>query len=158
MTIKYIELGDNWDLEDFLNFGLGSIYLAGPRNNLGKSWRSDFCNKIERLGVDVSIVSPEPRNYFETFEETITPDMYLWRKKAIACATTIVFWWPKNTIDIISGIEFGSWYKEERVFVGCEELNNNSSYIDWLYHKEHLMHPAHSINELVENVVKWLLG
>lgn len=158
MTCKHIGLGDNWELEDFTNFGLGSIYLAGPRNHIGHSWRSDFFNKIERLGVDVTIVSPEPSIYYDTFAETITPEMYLWRKKAIACVTTIVFWWPKNTIDMISGVEFGNWYKEERVFVGCEEITASSSYIDWVYYKEHLMHPSKSINDLVENVVKWLLG
>jgi hypothetical protein len=46
MNCKKVYIGQEITQEDW-DYGIGSVYLAGPRNLKGKSWRIDLIQKIE---------------------------------------------------------------------------------------------------------------
>jgi len=60
MACKYIYIGQKWTSSD-LKIGKGSIYLSGPRNRRGKSWRVDAINKIANA-VEATLLIPEGAN------------------------------------------------------------------------------------------------
>ena len=155
MNYKKLYLGQEIEQEDW-SFGLGSMYLAGPRNPKGKSWRLEFIEKVENIGTPVSFFIPETKSQLKGgFNKSYLDDVYDWQHMAISLASIIVFWYPVGVIDTQSYVEFGAWSKSERIFVGREN-NHHNQYIDWLLHKEQKLFPAESMDELVDMVIHWL--
>lgn len=151
MTCKNIYLGQDWTIEELNTSGFGSIYLAGPLNTNGKSWRNDFIKKIEKSGLQVTFLIPENK------EKTLSKEeMFAWQKSAISSASVIVFWFPNGETNIQSLVEFGAWYKSERVFLGGN--GPDVEYLDWAIHSEQKINASNTLDQLAERVVHWLLG
>jgi hypothetical protein len=157
MISKKIYLCQELGFEDLNVAGLGSIYLAGPRDVIdGESWRFDLIRKIEKLGVNVTFLIPELPNKSRT-EDILPHDRFNWQRNAISAATAIAFWFPKVMIpDPISIAEFGAWHKSERVFFGTEDPK--MEYLDFIFHLEQKMHAANTLDQLADNIVHWIIG
>jgi hypothetical protein len=147
MTCKRYFIGSTLSQDDW-NYGLGSIYLAGPT----KSWKFDFIKKVEKEIHNAAFLIPETENKKQLSDDEI----FSWKKDAISVASIIVFWFPKNNIsDIDSYVEFGYWCKSERVFYGRED-NLSNKYLDWIFNKEQSLYPAETLDQLADMVIHWL--
>lgn len=156
MASKYIHLGQDWETEELNNFGLGSVYLAGPRNKTGKSWRQDLIKKIENSGLKLTFFIPEPKAQLRS-GDILPKERFDWQKSAIASASAILFWFPLNEYDAQSLVEFGCWCKSERVFLGgdpCPEIE----YLDWLLYNEQKIHATNTLEQLTERFVHWIMA
>lgn len=159
MASKYIYLGQNWETEELNSFGIGSVYLAGPRNHQAKSWRLDLINKIESTGLSLTYLIPEAKGQLDATGlcELTIEERRWWKQISIACTTAIIFWFPDNVCDSQSFVEFGCWCKSERVFLGGdpgEELN----YLDWILHNEQKIHAVNTLDQLTERFVHWVMA
>lgn len=155
MKCRKLYIGQDVEHEDW-NYGLGSVYLAGPRNPKGKSWRLDLIKKLEDTQIPICLLIPETKNQLKGgFTKIPETERYQWQYMAMSVATTILFWYPSGCSDAQSYVEFGSWHKAERIFMGREDKNENS-YLDWLLHKEQKLFPAEDTDQLVEMVSHWL--
>ena len=153
MKSKKIYLGQELKSED-LEFGLGSIYLAGPRN-VGKSWRLELIDKFEKTQSPLTLLIPETKSQLEDgINKMEDEEAFQWQYSAIAIASVICFWYPKDLCDKQSYAEFGIWNKSERTFVGKEDPSKD--YIDWIIYKEHKLYPAEDMNQLVEMITRWI--
>lgn len=163
MTSKCIYLCQDFVIEDLNVSGLGCIYLAGPRNKDGTSWRFDLIKKIEDLGLKVPFLIPEPSknsqlaNCPDVSNIITASKCFKWQHSAMAMATAIAFWFPKDaTPSPDSFVQFGMWCKSERVFLGIEDTNYN--YMDWLFHSEQKMTTSPTLDQLAERIVHWIMG
>jgi len=155
MRCKKVYLGEEID-EQVWKYGLGSIYLAGPKNEKGKSWRSQMIKKIESEGVPVTIFIPETRTQLKGSKIKMDKTLqFSWKHTAISLASTIVFWYPSGNLDHQSYVEFGVWSRAERIFYGREDEAQNE-YLDWLLYKQQLLYPAETMDQVVEMVIHWL--
>jgi len=155
MTCKKVYIGQELKDEDLV-YGIGSVYLGGPRNTKGKSWRLDFIKGFERAKADCVLFIPETYNQLKGgFNKNPAQDRYQWEHMTISVASVILFWYPADVIDVQSSAQFGSWYKSERTFCGTENPDHEQ-YIHWLYKKQHKMYPCGSPDELIDMVVRWM--
>ena len=159
MACKYIYLGQDWETEELNGFGIGSVYLAGPRNNEAlitpnKSWRLDLIKKISSSGLQLTFLIPEPKN---RGQEIPAEKRFKWQQSAMAAATAVLFWFPLNEHDAQSLVEFGCWCKSERVFLGGDP-SPEMEYLDWLLNTEQKIRATNSLDQLTERFVHWILG
>lgn len=155
MKCRKIYIGQDLSQDDW-NYGLGSVYLAGPRKPKGKSWRLDIIKKFEDTKIPMCLFVPETNNQLKGgFSKAHQFDRFKWQNFAMSVASVLVFWFPADCHDQQSYVEFGAWHKTERVFLGREDGNVNQ-YLDWLLYKEHKLYPASDMDQLVEMVAHWM--
>jgi len=155
MNCKKIYLGQKIESKDW-NYGLGSVYLAGPRNLSAKSWRLDLISKIEKSGSPVSIFIPETQKQLsDGICDIPQNEMYEWQNFAISAASAIIFWYPKGAFSVQSFVEFGIWHKAERIFLGRED-QSQIEYLEWLLYKEQLLYPAENLDQITEMFLHWI--
>lgn len=155
MNSRKLYLGQEIESGDW-NYGLGSVYLAGPRNTKGKSWRLDIISKLENSETPISIFIPETKNQLQNGLNKVSKNkMFDWQQSAMAIATSIIFWFPKDVHDDQSFAEFGLWHKSERIFLG-RELGAQIEYLEWLFYKEQSLYPAESLDQIVEMFLHWV--
>lgn len=155
MASEYIYLGQDWETSQLTKFGLGSVYLAGPRNSQRRSWRLDLIDKLEKTGVSLTYMIPETLEELNNKNLNIVKNSLQWCRSAISCTSAILFWFPKGNLDTISLVDFGAWCKSERVFVGGDA--DNLSYIDFVFHSEQKLNICKTQDELVERFISWIL-
>jgi hypothetical protein len=166
MKCKKIYLGQKITQDDW-DYGIGSIYLAGPRPPQGKSWRLDAIKKIEDTKSPTCILIPETKDQLKNgHNKQQLTKQFEWQRLAMSVASSILFWYPAKIADphwqhndhrtyiTQSYAEFGAWHKVERVFLGRE--NPGSEYLDWLLLTEQKLYPAENLDQLVEMVIHWL--
>jgi len=155
MSCKKIYIGQELTQEDW-DYGMGSVYLAGPRNPKGKSWRVDIIDKIEKATSGVCILIPETEDQLKGGLSNILPnDQFAWQHLAMSVASTILFWFPHGVFNAQSCVEFGAWHKSEKVFLGHEPYG--AEYMDWLLNKEQSLYPAESMDQLVSMAIHWII-
>lgn len=155
MNCKKIYLGQEIESEDW-SYGLGSVYLCGPRNPKGKSWRLDLISKLENSGTPMTIFIPETKNQLKGgFNKVDKNKVFDWQRSAMAISTAIIFWYPKGVFDDQSFAEFGLWHKSERIFLG-REVGANTEYLEWLLYKEQLLYPADNLDQVTEMFLHWI--
>lgn len=155
MTCKYIYIGQKWTSSD-LKFGKGSIYLAGPRNRKGKSWRIEAINKIASAGVEASLFIPESVNQLKGgFCRISKEEKSKWQKFAIASATSIIFWYPKDESEDVGATDLKAWCKSDKVFVGKDPENQSADMLSLLA-GDTRVNISGTMDELVERLVNWL--
>jgi hypothetical protein len=155
MKCKKVYLGQELTPQEW-SYGLGSVYLAGPRNQKESSWRLEAMQKLEGAGSPLSFLIPESRHQLKGgFNKTPLPERYKWQHLGMSVATCILWWFPADVIDAQSYVEFGAWSKAERNFLGREKAEGNE-YLDWLLHKDHLLYPAENMDQLVQMVIHWI--
>lgn len=160
MTSRYIYLGEDWETEDLNSLGLGPVYLAGPRNPQGKSWRCELISKIEKSGVSLSYLIPETRAQLEVtglYRYPNDEEAVKWQQTSMGCATAILFWFPAEAFDPKSLVDFGCWAKCERVFLGGDQ-SNNLEYLDRVFYSEQKMHAVNTLDQLAERFVHWIVS
>lgn len=157
MVCKKIYLGQELTQEDW-DYGMGSIYLGGPRNYKGKSWRLDLIDKIESSVSNVCILIPETQNQLKGGANKMPPqEQFAWQQLAMSVASAILFWFPNGLFNIQSCVEFGAWHKSERVFLGHDGTFYGLEYMDWLLNKEQRLYPAESMDQLVSMAIHWII-
>lgn len=155
MNSRKLYLGQDIVSEDW-NYGLGSVYLAGPRNSKDNSWRLDIISKLENSGTPMTIFIPETKNQLKGGLSKISKDkIFDWQQSAMAISTSILFWFPKDAYDDQSFAEFGHWHKSERIFLG-REPGAQIEYLEWLFYKEQSLYPAESLDQIVEMFLHWV--
>lgn len=153
MNCKIIYLGQDVSSDDW-NYGLGSVYLAGPRNKKGKSWRLDLISKLEKSNIPLAIFVPETEIQLNDniYQKN---NLYCWQHSTMAISTSIIFWYPKDIYDDQSFADFGLWHKSERIFLG-REPGAQIEYLEWLFYKEQLLYPAETLDQIVEMCLHWI--
>lgn len=155
MNCKKVYLGQEIENEEW-SYGLGSVYLAGPRNPKGKSWRLDVISKLEESGTPMAIFIPETKSQLRGgFNKSPSHVIYDWQRFAMSMASAIIFWYPKDAYDAQSLVEFGLWHKSERIFLGREDPKKNE-YLDWVLYKEQMLYPADTIDQVIEMYLHWV--
>lgn len=152
MQTKKIYIGQELTQQDW-DFGLGSVYLSGPRNVSKESWRVEVINKLENSGSNLCLLIPETKSQLKT--GICSGSNFEWQKVAMSVASCILFWYPSGVQDAQGYAEFGAWHKSERVFMGRENAKGNE-YLDWIWHQEQKLYPAESIDQLIEMVLHWI--
>lgn len=159
MKVKKVYLGQELNQEDW-DYGIGSMYLAGPRNPKGHSWRLDLINKLEEQKSPISILVPETKAQLNGGESKLhSMKIYEWQHLAMSVASCILFWYPAGVVDAQSYVEFGAWHKSERIFLGREKVGQMigpNQYLDWLLHKEQKLYPAEDMDQLVQMAIHWI--
>jgi len=153
MKCKKIYLGQKITQDDW-DYGIGSIYIAGPRHPKGKSWRLDAIKKIENTKSPTCILIPETKDQLITGNcNRSLIKQFEWQRLAMSVASAIIFWYPDGLCNSQSYAEFGAWHKVERIFLGRERPDE---YLDWLLLTEQKLYPAENLDQLVEMVIHWL--
>lgn len=125
MVCKNIYLGQKWTSAD-LKFGSGTVFLAGPRNNKGKSWRIDAINKIGASGIECTIFIPEGVGQLKGgFCRISREDQLRWQRFAVSASHHVLFWFPKEEAEDIGAIDIAAWAKSDRILVGKDPENTN---------------------------------
>jgi hypothetical protein len=127
MTCKNIYMGQKWSSAD-LKFGKGSIYLGGPRNRRGRSWRIDVINQLSNA-LDATLLIPETSAQLKGGASRSSAETDRWQKFAIGSAAAIIFWYPKDAAEDSSVIDIGAWSTTNKVFFGKEPENQTATII-----------------------------
>lgn len=99
------------------------IFLAGPtyENCLKeKSWRPEALDILKRKGYKGTVFVPENWDFNLSDIESRTG----WEIQAMEKADCILFWIPRNLIDMqgfTTNIEFGEFYRSGKVVLGAPE-------------------------------------
>jgi len=124
--------------QEDLDFEGPGAFLAGPtpRSTNVKSWRPHMIQILRNSGYQGKIVIPEmrdsknwnPENGF-TYDKQI-----LWEDKAMTDADIIIFWIPRDMIDmpaLTTNTEFGYWYAKqpEKLIIGIPDDAEKCDYI-----------------------------
>lgn len=143
-----------------IGFGVGSIFLAGPtpRDDKTKSWRPEFIEALRKTGIDCSVLIPEceHQTWLGNYEKQCQ-----WEYDHLHKSTAIIFWVPRDLVSMpafTTNVEFGYWLKSAKTFYGRPDGAPKTSYLDWMYQKEHKSKPSTTMDELVGTVSRWLLG
>jgi hypothetical protein len=151
---KYIYVGQKWTAAD-VKVGNGSVYIGGPRNRKGKSWRVDFINKLAEIGITGSLFIPEgPGQLKGGFCRIDKDEKNKWQKFAAASASAIVFWFPSDASDDIGALDLKAWYKSDRVFIG-KDPSNTTAIVDEISKEPNII-ISDSLDGVVERVSVWL--
>ena len=155
MNCKKVYLGQEVESDDW-NYGLGSVYLAGPRNSKGISWRLNLISKLQNSGTPMTIFIPETKNQLKYGYNNASKDsIFEWQRSTMAIASSIIFWFPKGFQDDQSFAEFRHWHKSETIFLG-REIGANTEYLEWLFHKEQHLYPADTLDQISEMFLHWI--
>ena len=139
-----------------MKYGSGSIFLAGPRNRKGKSWRIDAINKIALAGIEATLFIPESVSQLKGgFCRLSKEDKNKWQKFAIASATAIIFWYPKDGSEDVGAADLKAWCRSDKVFVGKDPENENSDMASLLAGNTKA-NISSSIDELIDRLVNKL--
>jgi len=154
MACKYIYIGQKWTSSD-LKIGKGSIYLSGPRNRRGKSWRVDAINKIANA-VEATLLIPEGANQLKGgFCRVDKEEKNRWQKFAIGSAAAIAFWYPKDAVDDLGPIDLEAWANSAKVFIGKDPQNQTPTITKLAETHPHVT-ISDSLEGLVERLTNWL--
>lgn len=139
-----------------MKFGNGSVYLAGPRNRKGKSWRVDAVNKIAKAGLQCTIFIPESVGQLKGgFCRLDKEEKSKWQKFAIASATTVLFWYPPDASEDVGVADLKAWCKSERVFIGRDPENKTQVVEDLMQNDQNVV-VVNSLDALVEKMAAWV--
>jgi len=144
-----------------MDHGTGSMFLAGPtpRCKRVKSWRPDFIKVLQKQKTKCTVFIPELKKggWLGDLEKQNT-----WEYRHLHRASAVVFWVPRHMEDLpgfTTNVEFGFWVRSDRCFYGRPPDAPKTKYLDWLYGKEHIHEdPAESMEDLVDKVIKWIMG
>lgn len=133
-----------------------SIFLAGPtpRNNNVISWRTEACNKLEELGFDGVVYTPE---YSSWKPKKDYVDQAMWEREALTSSTVIMFWIPRSLPDMpafTTNVEFGYWLHSGKVIYGRPNDASKIKYLDWLYKEDCKKEPINNLDELLKESVE----
>ena len=144
-----------------LQFGVGSIFLAGPTprpEHPVDSWRPEFIDVLQGTGIDCTVLIPECET---EYWHGNWDKQCQWEYDHLRAASAIIFWVPRDLVTMpafTTNVEFGYWLKSQKMFYGRPDNAPKNRYLDWMYRKEHRANPAESMQELAETVARWLLG
>lgn len=100
--------------------GPQSIFLAGPtpREKEVESWRPEAIRLLDSMSFQGSVFIPEPRS--GNWEWSVY-DQIDWEDDGLTLATHIVFWVPRNMLNLpglTTNIEWGEWHRSGKVTLG----------------------------------------
>lgn len=120
-----------------------SIFLAGPTYRvepnvqLDRSWRLDAIEILEKLGFDGDILIPEYRDNIQPPNWNL-PTQIEWETYALYKSSIILFWIPRD-MKVLPGfttnIEFGEWFKNDKIVVGSPIDAPKNDYLKYRYEK-----------------------
>lgn len=132
-----------------------SIFLAGPtpRGDNTKSWRTEACEKLEKLGFDGVVYVPE---YSTWKPKADYVDQAMWERIALTEATVILFWIPRSLPDMpafTTNVEFGYWLHTNKVIYGRPNNAEKIKYLDWLYKLDYNEEPYKDLDILLSATI-----
>lgn len=96
-----------------------SIFLAGGITGC-PDWQADVRSMLEESGVDLDILSPRRAN-FPIHDPGAAEAQIAWEYRHLRKASSILFWFPKDTLCPIVLYELGAWSMTNKpIFVGVE--------------------------------------
>ena len=110
-----------------------SIFLAGPtpRDDTVQSWRLEAIKILkDDLQFNGTIFIPEPRSHCWHMEYDSQIE---WEDKCLNVADAIVFWIPRNLLNLpgfTTNIEWGRWESSGKAFLGYPSNADKMSYIN----------------------------
>ncbi|MGI6309184.1 MAG: hypothetical protein ACOXZW_00435 [Bacilli bacterium] len=81
----------------------------------------------------------------------------LWERKALAAATVILFWIPRQFPDLpafTTNVEFGYWLHTKKIIYGRPDNAKKIKYLDWLYQHDYNKKPFNNLNDLITEAIK----
>ena len=135
-----------------------SIFLAGPtpRSNKITSWRKEAVEKLETLGFDGIVYSPEYSTWKPKGEYN---DQAMWERNALTAATVILFWVPRSLPDMpgfTTNVEFGYWLHTNKVIYGRPNNAEKIKYLDWLYRLNYKLEPINDLKLLLKKAMEMM--
>ena len=82
----------------------------------------------------------------------------LWERKGLENAKNIVFWIPRNMVDmpgLTTNIEFGMYLARtpKKVFYARPNDSEHNGYLDWLYTYETGRIPSDNLKDLLNDII-----
>lgn len=151
--IKKIYLNENLYTNDF-EYGIGSIYLAGPRNNSGPSWRTYFIDYIENLELHTTLIIPETKQNLHNHVKDVNCSKN-WKEDCLQFSTAIAFWIPSKQITKEDLTELSLFVNKDKTFFGYPEINSD---LDKYIPDNRKCYCNNSLDKLINDVVKWIKG
>lgn len=145
------------DEEILIDKNKNSCFLAGPtrRNSpYNLSWRKEAVEILRKLNFEGIIYIPECIHSIQ-FDYN---NQVLWERKGLENANHIIFWIPRNMIDmpaLTTNVEFGMYLARnpEKVFYGRPDNSEKNTYLDWLYNYETNRFPINNLENLLKLTV-----
>jgi|GEM_PF-443109 len=135
--------------------GKKGIFLAGPtpRDKDTVSWRNDAIETLNGFGFDGVIYVPEYEGLQGREDYT---DQALWEREALAEASTIVFWVPRELEKMpafTTNVEFGYWINRNKIVYGRPDNARKTKYLDWLYDIDYMEEPYNNLTDLLKRSI-----
>ena len=120
-----------------------SIFLAGPTYRIGsefeklRSWRLDAIELLDGLGFNGNILIPEYRNNIQPSNWNLSTQIE-WETDALYKSSVILFWIPRNMKSLpglTTNIEFGEWFKNNKIVAGSPSEAVKNDYLKYRYEK-----------------------
>lgn len=136
-----------------------SIFLAGPtpRKNDVHSWRPDACKYLQEQGFDGVVYVPELSSGKALFSYD---NQIVWEWEALEKASLIVFWIPRNLINMpafTTNVEFGYYVRDSKVLYGRPDTAESNRYLDRLYKRHHKDREIYNDLQALCNISVYLL-
>lgn len=107
--MRYIEAPENYEGDD------ASIFLAGGIRGC-PDWQSELSDSLRN--ENVVLLNPR-RKVFPVDNPNAVEEQIMWEHDHLWKAKTIVFWFPKESVDTMTLYELGAWSMTEKpIFVG----------------------------------------
>lgn len=148
-----------YNLEENIDITKNTIFLAGPtsRNDCSNSWRKKAVEYLENKGFDGNVIIPEPRdNIFnkDTFNKF---NQIEWERKWLHYSNIILFWVDRreDLPGLTTNIEFGEWFKSDKIFAGFPPESCRNDYIKYLIDSNKILSDrySHSLEEMVNKII-----
>lgn len=95
-----------------------SVFLGGGITNC-PDWQAEVKVILENNIPDVMLVNPRREN-FDVTDKSNTKKQIYWEYEYLQRCKTILFWFPKETLNPITLYELGAWSMTDKpLFIGC---------------------------------------
>ena len=148
-----------YNLEENIDITKNTIFLAGPtsRTDCSNSWRKKAIEYLNNHNFDGNIIIPEPRdNIFnrDTFNKVKQIE---WERKWLHYSNVILFWVDRgeDLPGLTTNIEFGEWFKSNKVFVGFPPESCKNDYINYLIGSNKTLSDrySHRLDEMINKII-----
>lgn len=141
-------------------FVTNTLFLAGPspRESGMSNWREDALTLLADAGYKGTVLVPMTREQLleRKFETGFSyEDQIKWEELAMNMADVIMFWVPRNSINLglTTNVEFGKYLESGRVVYGRPNGAMNTRYLDELCKTRKI-----GINESLSETIKHALN
>jgi len=153
MKYKYIECPAEWTPQT----SELSVFLAGGISNCD-NWQPRMAQLLSNC--DMTVVNPR-RSNFDLNSVDMAKKQIEWEHKYLQKVSTVLFWFPSETLCPITLLEYGKWMvREKKIFLGIhpEYKRKLDLEVQTLLEVGKEIQPVYNLEDLANQVIDWQKG